>query len=88
MEDKKDYMKNKIIDRLSLTLQAIGAEIKSDSKLSTREQLTQVDVLLDTLKFLQDYDENAKVLNKYWVQKRWREKFKPYRDDDVDENTL
>ena len=31
--------------------------------------------MLDTLHFLQDYDENVKVLNKYWVEKRRREKW-------------
>ena len=35
-----------------------------------------MDVILDVLHFLADYEENVEVLNKYWVNKRLEEKMK------------
>lgn len=77
MEDK-DY-KKQIIDEITNFITQRGQQVR-DSDLSVDDQVTQVDVLLDTLHFLQCYDENVKVLNKYWLEKRWKQKFSKVRD--------
>ena len=61
MKDK-DY-KKQIIDEITNFMTQKGQQVR-DSDLSVDDQVTQVDVLLDTLHFLQCYDENVKVLNK------------------------
>ena len=77
MEDE-DY-KKQIIDEITNFITQRGQQVR-DSDLSVDDQVTQVDVLLDTLHFLQGYDENVKVLNKYWLEKRWKQKFSKVRD--------
>lgn len=64
-----------MLDKITKKLQEIGEELQSDTELPVWDKATQMDVMLDTLHFLQDYDENVKVLNKYWVEKRRREKW-------------
>ena len=39
------------------------------------QKAMKLDVLIDTMKFLQNYDENTKVLNQYWLNKKRQEKF-------------
>lgn len=73
--DRDEELKRQIIDKIHDTLQELGIEVQCSSVLTPREQLTQADVLLDTMHFLRDYDENVKVLNKYWLEKKWKQKF-------------
>ena len=67
-EEDREFRKQ-IIDEVSELIMQKGKEIQ-DSDMPTMEQLTKVDVLLDTVHFLSDYDENVKVLNKYWLEKK------------------
>lgn len=69
MKDKKE-----VIESIYKFLQEQG-EVLQGSEISPEEKATQLDVLLDTMHFLKDYDENVKVLNEYWIEKRQREKF-------------
>lgn len=71
----KNDDKNVIIMKLQKLLQDIGQSVQDDDTLSTENKLMQVDVILDTMKFLKDYDINIKVLNKYWLNKKWNDKF-------------
>lgn len=66
--------KKSMIHELFKTLQLKGKELQ-DEKMSLYEKASKLDVVLDTMKFLQDYDENVKVLNQYWNNKRKQEKF-------------
>jgi len=72
----KNDDKDVIIMKLQKLLQDIGQSVQDDDTLSTEHKLMQVDVILDTMKFLKDYDTNVEVLNKYWLDKRWKDKFK------------
>ena len=72
-EEDKEF-KKQIIDEVSELIMQKGKEIQ-DSDMPTMEQLTKVDVLLDTVHFLSAYDENVKVLNRYWLAKKWKMKF-------------
>ena len=71
----KNDDKDVIIMKLQKLLQDIGQSVQDDDTLSTEHKLMQVDVILDTMKFLKDYDINIKVLNKYWLNKKWNDKF-------------
>lgn len=77
MNVKKDSeAKQQIMIRLNNVLKGQAMYVREDDTLSDRDRLTQADVILDLMKFLKDYDENVVVLNKYWQEKRQREKFK------------
>lgn len=77
MNVKKDSVaKQQIMTRLKNVLKGQAMYVREDESISDRDRLTQADVILDLMKFLKDYDENVVVLNKYWQEKRQREKFK------------
>lgn len=76
MNDNKKYM----IEQLVGVLQLKGEYLNS-SDIDLYEKADKLDVLLDTMKFLQNYDENVKVLNEYWLDKRYKEKFKIEREE-------
>lgn len=46
--------------------------IRQEKEKTTESKITQINVLLDTMKFLQNYNENVEVLNKY-IRKKERE---------------
>ena len=74
---KKDSVaKQQIMTRLNNVLKGQAMYVREDESISDRDRLTQADVILDLMKFLNDYDENIEVLNRYWYEKRQREKFK------------
>lgn len=79
---EKESAKDQIINRMFNVLKGQTMLVKEDSILTTREKLEQADVLLDTMKFLNDYDENVKVLNDYWVAKHREEKFRICSEQD------
>lgn len=72
---KNENERDIVIKRLENMLQGAGQYVRDDDTLTPEQQLVQVDVILDTMKFLQNYEENIKVLNKYWLEKRWKQKF-------------
>ena len=77
MNVKKDSVaKQQIMTRLNNVLKGQAMYVREDDSISDRDRLTQADVILDLMKFLNDYDENIEVLNRYWYEKRQREKFK------------
>ena len=80
----KESAKDQIINRMFNVLKGQTMFVREDNMLTTREKLEQADVLLDTMKFLNDYDENVKVLNKYWIEKHHKEKFN-IKDKDEEE---
>ena len=74
---KKDSVaKQQIMTRLKNVLKGQAMYVREDESISDRDRLTQADVILDLMKFLNDYDEHIEVLNRYWQEKRQREKFK------------
>lgn len=74
---KKDSVaKQQIMTRLKNVLKGQAMYVREDESISDKDRLTQADVILDLMKFLNDYDENIEVLNRYWHEKRQREKFK------------
>ena len=63
MKPAKQIMIDKIIE----AIKDLGHETKENEQVSTKDKFDQVDVLLDTMKFLNNYDENVKVLNTYYA---------------------
>ena len=80
MKDK-DIIKQQIIEEITKFLQVKGENIRSSNK-SLDIQVTQMDILLDTMHFLQDYDENVKILNEYRIRKNYQNKFKETLDNE------
>lgn len=68
--------KKVIIDKITEAIKDFGEQARQDETLSLEDKCLQVDVLVDTLKFLDNYDENVKVLNQHYLNKsKWdREK--------------
>ena len=72
---KKDKTaKEQIMTRMSNVLKGQAMFIREDNTITDVERLEQIDVILDLMKFLKDYDENIIVLNKYWQEKHKKEK--------------
>lgn len=69
-------MKEQIIDKLIRALQSEGEFIRQNQDMSMQEKLSEMDVLLDTMKFLQGYDENVKILNKELEHRKRIAKYK------------
>lgn len=69
------------IEELLALLREQGEKVRSnkDNK-TTLQMLERTDVLLDLIKFLKDYEENVKVLNEYWLDKHYKEKYNQYID--------
>lgn len=69
------------IEELLALLREQGEKVRSnkDNK-TTLQMLERADVLLDLMKFLKDYEENVKVLNTYWLDKHYKEKYNQYID--------
>ena len=75
MDKNEAINRQKVIDEITRKLEEIGKQLQQDKGMNPQDKAVQVDVMLDTLHFLQDYDENVKVLNQYWMEKRRRQKF-------------
>lgn len=78
MEDNQ--RKKQIIDELVQLIEQKGRELQA-SDLPAKDQLPQVDVLLDTIRFLDQYDTNVQVLNRYWREQHWKDKFSKHKED-------
>lgn len=63
-----------IIDEIHNRIKGLGEEIR-ESGATINVQCTQMDVLLDTIRFLDHYEDNVKVLNTYWLRRHKEEKF-------------
>lgn len=82
MADKvNDEYKEDIIKLIMIELQKLGIDVQKDKSKSLDERTVKADVLLDTMHFLKDYDENVKVLDKYWRAKRRKQKYELDIDD-------
>lgn len=68
LKDKANQ--DKMINQVMLMLQDMGDKLRVDNSNSPSEMLPQADVLLHTMHFLKDYEENIQVLNKYWLHKK------------------
>lgn len=79
--DKDKTAKKQLMDRLFNVLQGQGMYIREDASLTPEDKLQQMDIILDTMKFLKDYDENVKVLNEHWVSKHRKDKFRKPEED-------
>ena len=66
MNDAKQVM----IDKLVNSIRDLSTDTRTNPYLSLGDKITQVDVVLDTIRFLSNYDENVQVLNKYYARKR------------------
>ena len=75
MKNNDEKLKQEMLDKITEMLQEIGKQLQTNTEINVWDKATQMDVMLDTLHFLQDYDENVRVLNKYWVEKRRTEKW-------------
>ena len=67
--------KEQLMTRMFNVLKGQGMYVREDTSLTNREKLEQADIILNMMKFLKDYDENIEVLDKYWKEKHYKEKF-------------
>ena len=72
--------KEVIMSRMTNVLKGQAMYIKEDDSISTQDKCIQMDVILDLMRFLNDYDENIQVLNRYIEQKRQKEKWEEGED--------
>ena len=64
------------IERMKNVLKGQLMYITESTTLDPKEKLEEADVIFDLVKFLNDYDENCKILNQHCQEKHRREKFK------------
>ena len=74
MKTKEDY-----IDEIYKYIKELGKDLQEDQTIQAKDKIPQVDLFINTIKFLQDYDENVKVLDKYWREKNRKLKFERIR---------
>jgi len=60
MESKEEF-----IEKIQIALSRKMEKIRIDNNICLNDKMTQTDILLDTIKFLKDYDRNVKILNRY-----------------------
>jgi len=83
MSTLKDKNKEVVMEKLIEGLRRQGELLQQDEELSIQDKLIQMDVILDVLHFIQDYDENIKVLNNYWLHKEKRFKTSNEEIDEI-----
>ena len=67
MEDKETIRKQ-ITDDIIKYLQVKGQELQTSGK-PVEDQLIQMDVILDVIRFLDRYKENVQILNRHYLEK-------------------
>jgi hypothetical protein len=61
--------KEAIIQRMTNVLKGQAMYIKEDESISAKDKCTQMDVILDLMRFVQDYEECSEVMKKHFVTK-------------------
>jgi hypothetical protein len=61
-----------IMTRLQNLIKAQGNYVMNDDLANTKSKLIQMDILLNVAKFLDNYDENIKILNEHIYNNRWQ----------------
>ena len=64
--------KEEIIAKFQTAISQEMRFVRENNKLNINEKMDEIDVLMNMSKFLKDYDENIKVLNKHLEEKRWK----------------
>lgn len=67
--------KEAIMSRMTNVLKGQAMYIKEDDNISTQDKCIQMDVILDLMRFLDNYDENVQILNRHIEQKRQKGKY-------------
>lgn len=62
--------KETMISKLQESLVEHAKQLRENESVEINDKLIQMDVVLDTMKFLEDYDENVQALNKYLEKKK------------------
>lgn len=83
-KSKKLTHKDISIQRLS-NLLTTQANYVMNSDLDTFDKADELDVILNTIKFLSEYDENIEALNKYIDEHRFERKFRQALESKYDE---
>lgn len=65
--------KEEIIDKIQALIREEGKKLQDDTKTPITEKLIKADVLLDTMKFLNNYDKNIEILNQHIKNNKWKE---------------
>lgn len=82
-KNKDEHIKQQqkiIMDKLTEAIRQFGEELQQDKTIASKDKATQLDILLDTLHFLDGYEENVPILNEYWIKKRRKQKFGSLED--------
>ena len=77
-----DKIKADMIERVKQDLITQGEQIHQDKVTPAGDRCLQMDIILDTMKFLDNYEENVAVLNKYYLEKREKERLRGEIYDD------
>lgn len=77
-EEKKKRIKAEIIKNITAALELEGRKIEADEHSTLKDRCLKMDVVLDTLRFLKDYEENVAILNSFGRDRRFDNK----RSDD------
>ena len=83
MKDKNEFEEDKLNEkeaaeemkqRLNKLFEDEGNRLDGDHEHNLRYKLAQLNILLNFMKFLRNYDEHIKVLNDYIRDNRWKDK--------------
>lgn len=77
MDEDKKAMIQKVIE----AMQSEGHFIQQDKTTSNETKMSQMDVLLDVVHFLENYERNVRILSKYEYEHRM-ERYKEKKDNE------
>jgi len=81
---KEDKESAEIRDKMKLEimqlLQNAGTVVR-ESEMSTTEKLIRADMLIDTMRFVDEYETNSKVLGTYWREENKRRKVQKFQEE-------
>lgn len=72
MADNENSIRNEIKNDIKTYLRSKMEEIRLSDK-SPNEKFIQIDMLLDTVKFLNNYKENVAILNRYHTNTKYND---------------
>lgn len=64
-------LQQKTVNNIILQLQNEAYKIKQDTQINIQQKCEQLDIILDTTKFLSNYKENVAILNEHLVKNRF-----------------
>ena len=69
----KNQSRDMVMKKLVKFLEQEAETITTSKEIPVDDKVSQLDLVLNTVKFLGDYDKNIEILNKYYYDNRYKQ---------------